>query len=101
MIYLREQKNRSSIELLIPYDQIELLPEEDAYFIELLLRNIIGFTAQKVHFDEEILSEKLESPLHLNKYYQIIESNLKLDDNYINIAYFGKDYYSKRHFESL
>lgn len=67
VIYLREQKNRSSIELLIPYDQIELLPEEDAYFIELLLRNIIGFTAQKVHFDEEILSEKLESPLHLIK----------------------------------
>lgn len=46
-------------------------------------------------------SEVRMHPTLPNKYYQIIESNLKLDDNYINIAYFGKDYYSKRHFESL
>lgn len=35
------------------------------------------------------------------EYYNIKESNIDLDDTCINIAYFGNDYYSRRHFESL
>jgi hypothetical protein len=34
-------------------------------------------------------------------YYHIVDSKLKLDDEFINIAYFGGDYYGKRHFEAL
>ena len=35
------------------------------------------------------------------KYYHLIDSDIDLDDDYINLAYFGKDYYGERHFESL
>lgn len=36
-----------------------------------------------------------------NDYYNIKSSDIDLDDDCINIAYFGNDYYSQRHFESL
>ena len=35
------------------------------------------------------------------KYYFIDEINLDLNNDFINMAYFGSDYYGKRHFESL
>lgn len=35
------------------------------------------------------------------EYYHIKNSGLKLNDDYVNIAYFGGDYYGKRHFEGL
>ena len=35
------------------------------------------------------------------KYYYQNESNIKLDSDCINIAYFGEWYYGKRHFESI
>jgi hypothetical protein len=36
-----------------------------------------------------------------DKYYHIKEADLNLDDEFINIAYFGSDYYGKRNFEAL
>lgn len=36
-----------------------------------------------------------------DEYYHLKKSSLKLDDDYINIAYFGNDYYGRRHFEGL
>ena len=36
-----------------------------------------------------------------SEFYQIKDADLDLDEDCINIAYFGNDYYSKRHFESL
>ena len=36
-----------------------------------------------------------------NEYYHLDEVDLDLSDDYINIAYFGNDYYGKRHFESI
>lgn len=48
--------------------------------------------------------DKSEIEMHptLNdEFYQIRDVDLDLDENYINMAYFGNDYYSKRHFESL
>ena len=36
-----------------------------------------------------------------NDFYHIKSADLDLDDDYINIAYFGRDYYGQRHFESL
>ena len=35
------------------------------------------------------------------KYYHLADSDLSLDDECVNIAYFGSDYYSKRNFEGL
>ena len=35
------------------------------------------------------------------EYYQLKNVDLTLDDGCINIAYFGRDYYGQRHFESL
>ncbi len=35
------------------------------------------------------------------EFYHIESVELDLDDDYINMAYFGKDYYGIRHFESL
>lgn len=36
-----------------------------------------------------------------NEFYHIKDVDLGLDNDCLNIAYFGNDYYSKRHFESL
>lgn len=35
------------------------------------------------------------------KFYHVKSAELDLSENYINMAYFGHDYYFKRHFESL
>ena len=40
-------------------------------------------------------------PTFTEKFYHIKESNIELDDNKINLAYFGNQYYGKRHFEGL
>lgn len=53
---------------------------------------------------KELVLNKSEIEMHPtldNEFYQINDVNLDLDNNYINMAYFGNDYYSKRHFESL
>ncbi len=36
-----------------------------------------------------------------DEFYHARDVDLDLDEDYINMAYFGNDYYSKRHFESL
>lgn len=36
-----------------------------------------------------------------NKYYDLKKTNLELNEDDINIAYFGSFYYSKRHFEAI
>ena len=46
-------------------------------------------------------SEIKRHPTLDEKYYHVAQSRLKLNDEYVNIAYFGGDYYAKRHFESL
>ena len=60
LIYLNQNKHQSSIELLIPYEEIETLPKTEAYFLELLQRSIPGFTLHKVHFNEASVTEKLQ-----------------------------------------
>lgn len=40
-------------------------------------------------------------PTIKKEFYHIKDVDLGLDDDCLNIAYFGNDYYSKRHFESL
>ena len=60
LIYLNQNKHQSSLELLIPFEQIESLPKSDAYFLELLQRTIPGFNLHKVHFNENRITEKLQ-----------------------------------------
>ncbi len=61
IVYLKKSKSgQSSITLLIDHDQIESLAKSDAYFLELLQRNITGFTTGKVHFNEERVLDKIQ-----------------------------------------
>ena len=46
-------------------------------------------------------SEIKRHPTLQSRYYHIKESDIDLNDEYINVAYFGTDYYGKRHFEAL
>lgn len=67
IIFYKNKKSNSTLELLISPSEIELLASKDAYFIELLLRNISGFSSYKVSFNEDYLSQKLEISKHLIK----------------------------------
>ena len=67
IIFYQNKKSNSTIELNISAAEIDLLPEKDAYFIELLLRNVSGFSSYKVSFNEDYLSQKLEISKHLIK----------------------------------
>lgn len=59
IIYFKEHKTTSCIELKISSQEIDRLPQRYAYLLELLLRNLSGFTSQKVHFHEMYLAEKI------------------------------------------
>ena len=59
VIFWNNYKSPSTIELKIPAEELEDLPPKDAYFIELLLRNVSGVATHKVSFSEESLSTKL------------------------------------------
>lgn len=58
-------------------------------------------------FPEDVMDfvmNKIEIKKHPTldeEFYHLKEAELELDNNNINMAYFGNDYYSKRHFESL
>jgi hypothetical protein len=52
----------------------------------------------------KFVSDKIEIRRHPTlgeEFYNIETADLELDESLINMAYFGNDYYSKRHFESL
>ena len=82
------------------------------YFVYLFADKII-FTNEnqrKVMLDQfpvdvkSFVLDKSKIEMHptLNdEFYHIKDVDLDLDENHINMAYFGNDYYSKRHFESL
>lgn len=59
IIYYNALKSKSSIELKIPLVDVEGLPKSDAYFIELMLRNLSGFSSHKTYFDTERLAQKI------------------------------------------
>lgn len=67
IIYYNFQNSLSSLELKISPEEIDLLAKKDAYFLELLLRNISGLTTHKVLFSEKSFSTKISSDLHLIK----------------------------------
>lgn len=52
----------------------------------------------------DIVVKKSEIQMHptlAEEFYLLENAELDLNNEYINIAYFGRDYYSQRHFESL
>lgn len=56
------------------------------------------------HDVRELVSAKSQIKRHPtlpDKFYHINDVELDLDNDFINMAYFGNDYYAKRHFESL
>ncbi|MDR2207072.1 MAG: RecQ family ATP-dependent DNA helicase [Flavobacteriaceae bacterium] len=59
IIYYNVGKSLSSLELKFPYEEYESLPKKDAYFIELLMRNLENLTSKKIYFSEQKLAEKL------------------------------------------
>ncbi len=67
IVYYNPLKTLSSLLLKIPYDSYESLHPKDSYFIELLMRNLQGFTAHRVHFSEAKIAEKLGVDLPLLK----------------------------------
>lgn len=66
-IFFNANQSLSSLELKISPDELDLLPKNDAYFLELLLRNFSGLTTHKIMFSELTLSKKIESEPHLIK----------------------------------
>ena len=67
VIYYNQLKTLSTIELKFPIEEYESLPKKDAYFVELLMRTIEGFSTHKVHFSEAKLCAKIGTESHLLK----------------------------------
>ncbi|WP_415328810.1 ATP-dependent DNA helicase RecQ [Chryseobacterium sp. MMS23-Vi53] len=67
IIYLNEYKSLSSLQLLMEADEIDQLPQKDAYFLELMLRSISGITTHKVMFSEQQISSKINVSIELIK----------------------------------
>ncbi|UZT99876.1 RecQ family ATP-dependent DNA helicase [Chryseobacterium fluminis] len=67
IIYFNDHKSLSSLQLLMQADEIDQLPQKDAYFIELMLRSISGITTHKVMFSEQQVSNKIGISTHLIK----------------------------------
>jgi len=63
IVYLKEQKGLSSIELKFDIEYMEHLGENDSFFIEKLSRNLEGITSGTVYFNEEKLAEKMNIEL--------------------------------------
>ncbi len=58
IIYWNNYKTFSTIELKLSPDDLESLPQKEAYFVELLFRNLAGVSMNKVSFNEKALSNK-------------------------------------------
>lgn len=67
LIYYNNHKSASTIYLKMPISEIETLHPKDAYFFELLLRNLPGLSSQKVYFYNENLAKKIGTTLSLLK----------------------------------
>ena len=67
IIFHNDYKSLSTLQLKISPEDIDLLPKKDAYFLELLLRNLAGISTHKVYFSEQSLSTKIGTDVHLLK----------------------------------
>ncbi len=67
IVFFNNTKSRSSLELKIAPEDIDLLSKKDAYFIELLLRNYSGLSSHKIMFSELTMSKKIDVDVFLIK----------------------------------
>jgi len=67
IVFFNNNKSRSSLELKIAPEEIDLLSKKDAYFIELLLRNYSGLSSHKIMFSEMTVSKKIDVEVPLIK----------------------------------
>ena len=67
IVFFNNNKSRSSLEIKIAPDEIDLLSKKDAYFIELLLRNYSGLSSHKIMFSEMTMSKKIDVEVPLIK----------------------------------
>ena len=58
LIYYKNNISASTIQSFIQSDEIEELASSDAYFMELLFRNLPGLAIQKVHFSDMAFCKK-------------------------------------------
>lgn len=65
IVYFNDHKSLSSLQLMMQADEIDQLPQKDAYFLELMLRTVSGITAHKVMFSEQQVSNKIGTSIHL------------------------------------
>ncbi|MFS4470893.1 ATP-dependent DNA helicase RecQ [Chryseobacterium sp. T20] len=77
IVYYNDYKSLSSLELFIKADEMDQLPQKDAYFIELLFRNISGITTHKVMFSEQQVSNKINisAPLIKERLKELQQKN--------------------------
>lgn len=77
IVYYNDNKSLSSLELFIKSDEIDQLPQKDAYFIELLFRTISGLTTHKVMFSEQQVSNKINvsTPLIKERLKELQQKN--------------------------
>ena len=77
IIYYNDNKSLSSLELFIKSDEIDQLPQKDAYFIELLFRTVSGLTTHKVMFSEQQVSNKINvsTPLIKERLKELQQKN--------------------------
>ncbi len=59
IIFFKNQKTRSGLELIIQPEELDLLPKKDSWFVENLLRSIPGIHQHKVLFSEAAVSQKM------------------------------------------
>lgn len=67
IIYQNSYKSLSSLQLLFTAEDLDLLPKKDAYFVEILLRNLPALSSHKVYFSEAKLSNALSTDILLVK----------------------------------
>jgi len=58
LIYYKNNISASTIQSFVQSDELEQLASSDAYFIELLFRNLPGLSIQKVHFSDLAFCKK-------------------------------------------
>lgn len=103
------EKNNVSFSLIENDSSVFFLTEYLTYLFadKIIFTNENQMNVMLNQFDETVkqfVADKSEIQMHPTldgEFYHIKNVDLNLDDECINLAYFGRDYYGKRHFESL
>lgn len=103
------EKNNCGFPLVENHSSVFFLAEYLTYLFadRLVFTNKNQRDAMLGRFPEDVYGFALKKsvierhPTLDEEFYHIKSADLDLSDDYINMAYFGRDYYGQRHFESL